>query len=251
MKTQLDLEGAPAMKLESAILIYGNDGYQGCHIGGVRGDGKAQAVATIHKIKDGQLQSGQPLDMKALRSIFERNAKGDTLTDCEFIPESILAKGPSSLVWWKPAHVAPIFFQGDNAKLRGISGMKVSHPSLIFRTNGKSLTVFALKGSERPTLKTKLYEPPYWNIFDSRDVCLPHGGSIAPKNAELPSIDAWQSVFFDSSFSHPGGGGGTKFPGGHNALWLYLAKRRKKRFPDWSLLPTKNTLEDLIDETED
>jgi len=52
----------------------------------------------------------------------------------------------------------------------------------------------------------------------------------APKSLTVASIAAWQQAFFQSEFTHPGGGGRlTKRCGGTAALWKSLAG--KKRFP--------------------
>jgi hypothetical protein len=62
-----------------------------------------------------------------------------------------------------------------------------------------------------------------------------------PKSLTVASIAAWQQAFFQSEFTHPGGGGGrlTKRRGGTAALWKSLTG--KKRFP----LPTLVELESL------
>ena len=52
----------------------------------------------------------------------------------------------------------------------------------------------------------------------------------APKSLTVSSIAAWQQAFFQSEFTHPGGGGRlTKRRGGTAALWKSLAG--KERFP--------------------
>jgi hypothetical protein len=51
-----------------------------------------------------------------------------------------------------------------------------------------------------------------------------------PKSLTVTSIAAWQRAFFQSKFTHPGGGGRlTKRRGGTAALWKNLAG--KQRFP--------------------
>ena len=51
-----------------------------------------------------------------------------------------------------------------------------------------------------------------------------------PKSLTVTAIAAWQQAFFQSEFTHPGGGGRlTKRRGGTTALWKSLAG--KERFP--------------------
>ena len=57
----------------------------------------------------------------------------------------------------------------------------------------------------------------------------------APKSLTVASIAAWQQAFFQSEFTHPGGGGRlTKRRGGTTALWNSLAG--KSRFPQSALV---------------
>ena len=75
---------------------------------------------------------------------------------------------------------------------------------------------------------TKLAAAPYWNIDSNGAVCA--GTMRTPKSLTVTSIAAWQQAFFQSEFTHPGGGGRlTKRRGGTAALWKSLAG--KKRFP--------------------
>ena len=74
----------------------------------------------------------------------------------------------------------------------------------------------------------RLAAAPYWNIDSNGAVCA--GTMRTPKSLTVTSIAAWQQAFFQSEFTHPGGGGRlTKRQGGTAALWKSLAG--KKRFP--------------------
>jgi hypothetical protein len=60
----------------------------------------------------------------------------------------------------------------------------------------------------------------------------------APKSLTVTSIAAWQQAFFQSEFTHPGGGGRlTKRRGGTAALWKSLAG--KERFPLSTLIESE------------
>ncbi len=235
MKTDMDIEAIGMLDLEKAILFYSK-----------RGSKAPNAFATVHNVKDGKIaDDGKPLDLQALKRLLERKSEKRPAPSSAYLPEEVLAFGGDIIAWWKPAHVSPILFKGDVKEMKAISGAKVPHPSLVFVASNRKLGVFAVKGDARPTPDTELFEPPYWNIFDDRRVCLPSGFAI-PKDANIAAIEPWERVFFRSHFSHAGGGGGTSFPGGHNALWSYLAARRKKRFPDWCLEAAELKLKDVI-----
>jgi E2/UBC family protein D len=74
-----------------------------------------------------------------------------------------------------------------------------------------------------------------------RDVVGQSNGAVCagtmrtPKSLTVTSIGAWQQAFFQSEFTHPGGGGRlTKRPGGTTALWNGLAGKRQ--FPVSTLI---------------
>ena len=98
----------------------------------------------------------------------------------------------------------------------------------MFVVRNSVLHVRALSASRRPGADSKLAAAPYWNIDGSGAVCA--GTMRTPKSLTATSIAAWQQAFFQSEFTHPGGGGRlTKRRGGTAALWKSLA--RKQRFP--------------------
>jgi PRTRC genetic system protein B len=146
----------------------------------------------------------------------------------EFLPDQVVARTPDLLAWWTPVAVRPMFFRAGS-ELEGISGKRFPHPALLFAVRNSVLYVRALTASQRPGPDSKLAAAPYWNI-DSLNGAVCAGTMRAPKSLTVTSIAAWQQAFFQSEFTHPGGGGRlTKRRGGTTALWKDLAG--KKRFP--------------------
>ena len=114
------------------------------------------------------------------------------------------------------------------SELEAISGKRFPHPALLFVVRNSVLYVRALTDNRRPGPDSKLAAAPYWNIDSNGAVCA--GTMRAPKSLTVTSIDQWQQAFFQSEFTHPGGGGRlTKRSGGTAALWKSLAG--EKRFP--------------------
>jgi PRTRC genetic system protein B len=102
-------------------------------------------------------------------------------------------------------------------------------PALLFVVRSNVLYVRGLSASRRPAPDSKLAAAPYWNI-DSLNGAVCAGTMRTPKSLTVNSIAAWQQAFFQSEFTHPGGGGRlTKRRGGTTALWKGLAG--KERFP--------------------
>ena len=145
----------------------------------------------------------------------------------EFLPDQVVARTPDLLAWWTPAAVRPMFFRAGS-ELEGVSGKRFPHPALLFVVRSNVLYVRALFATRRPRPDTKLAAAPYWNLDSNGAVCA--GTMRTPKSLTVTSIAAWQQAFFQSEFTHPGGGGRlTKRRGGTTALWKSLAG--KQRFP--------------------
>ena len=120
-----------------------------------------------------------------------------------------------------------MFFRAGS-ELEGVSGKRFPHPALLFVVRNHVLHVRALASSRRPSPDSRLAAAPYWNIDSNGAVCA--GTMRTPKSLTGTSITAWQPAFFQSEFTHPGGGGRlTKRRGGTTARWKSLAG--KEPFP--------------------
>ena len=217
MRFSIDVGSELELKLYQAVLLYKND----------HGN---RYMATVHSVvqqnSDGSpvLGAGQLLSTASLRELARQLGTGCPV---EFLPDQVVARTPDLLAWWTPAAVRPMFFR-TGSELEGISGKRVPHPALLFVVRSNVLYVRALSASRRPPADSKLAAAPYWNIDGNGAVCA--GTMRAPKSLTVTSIAAWQQAFFQSEFTHPGGGGRlTKRRGGTAALWKSLAG--KKRFP--------------------
>ena len=191
-------------------------------------------MATVHGVVqlngDGTplLGAGQLLSTTSLRELARQLGTG---CQVEFLPDQVIARTPDLLAWWTPGVVWPMFFRAGS-QLEGVSGSSFPHPALLFVVRSGVLHVRALFASQRPRSDNKLAAAPYWNIDSNGAVC--SGTMRVPKSLTVTSIAAWQQAFFQSEFTHPGGGGRlTKRRGGTTALWNSLAG--KGRFPQSTL----------------
>jgi PRTRC genetic system protein B len=108
-----------------------------------------------------------------------------------------------------------------------------------------SLSVFALGSERRPTANAKLYNAPFFNIYQNGNVCMGTVDVTIEKTASLEEFTtAWEDYFFNSYFSH--------LMQGHNPiegncvlLWENLVNTGN-RFPMEVLKRSKRTLNDLI-----
>jgi PRTRC genetic system protein B len=224
--------------IKSAILIYS--------------DGKNSA-ATTHDVtlrhNQPTIEPGQPITIAALEMLMKSLGRQSGVA---YLPNQVVNLGLDQMAFWCPAGRRRIWFTPDNWRVDGpakgetldekkmaelerrlkqatllkwLNGRFVHHPPLLFAVGikgGDSLSVFAMAENARPTLNTKLYKAPYWNLS---------GGTMCRGNLKLPSatvdsIEGFERAFFNSAFSHSSAGILTRHPGGHNGLWEELAKRK-------------------------
>src|SRR5271157_530695 len=227
MRFSIDVGSELELKLHQAVLLYKN------------GHGN-RYMATVHGVvqqnSDGSpvLGAGQLLSTASLRELARQLRTGCPV---EFLPDHVVARTPELLAWWTSPMVRPMFFR-PGSELEGVSGKRFPHPALLFVVRNSVLYVRVLLATKRPHPDTKLAAAPYWNLDSTGAVCA--GTMRTPKSLTVTSIAAWQQAFFQSEFTHPGGGGClTKRRGGTTALWKSLAG--KERFP----LSTLTELETL------
>jgi PRTRC genetic system protein B len=231
MRFSIDVGSELELKLYQAMLLYKND----------HGN---RYMATVHGVVQKEadesplLGAGQLLSTATLRKLTRQLGTGCPV---EFLPDQVVARTPDLLAWWTPAAVRPMFFRAGS-ELEGVSGKRFPHPALLFAVCSNVLYVRALSASRRPGPDSKLAAAPYWNIDSNGAVCA--GTMRTPKSLTVTSIAAWQQAFFQSEFTHPGGGGRlTKRRGGTTALWKSMAG--KERFPI-SMLIEQETLEQYL-----
>ena len=222
MRFSIDVGSELELKLYQAMLLYKND-HGNRHMATVHG--------VVQQNGDGSplLGAGQLLSTASLRELARQLGTGCPV---EFLPDQVVARTPDLLAWWTPAATRPMFFRAGS-ELEGISGKRFPHPALLFVVHHNVLLVRALFASQRPHPQSKLAAAPYWNIDSNGAVCA--GTMRVPRSLTVPSIAAWQQAFFQSEFTHPGGGGRlTKRRGGTAGLWKSLAG--KQRFPSSTLV---------------
>jgi PRTRC genetic system protein B len=76
-------------------------------------------------------------------------------------------------------------------------------PPLLWMATRQSLYVYALRSNRRPVKGTKLYNAPFFNVFEKGNVCL---GTVDVQISRSASLEVftqkWESYFFNSYFSH-------------------------------------------------
>lgn len=225
--------------LHTAILLYG------------RGSNGAD-YATIHNVDrqpDGSaiIGTGRPITRNAIRDVARALSTRNQRRG--IFPTTLLSAGDDYAMWWSPPARRTLFFQtrpeADREVVGSRSGMCFC-PGVIFVARQRSLSVFAVKGDERPTADTPLYYAPFMNVNDHGTVCM--GTVPIPEGNLIDSMAEWEQGFWNSYFSHPNHPRPTSYKGGIHALWLALLDGKKHRaFPQTALRRIgKMTVSDLI-----
>jgi PRTRC genetic system protein B len=238
-------ETGGTINLYKAILLYGD---------------KQRTVATIHDIAQHGakpvIMAGYPASMEALQSLVVSLTAGKKSS---YLTPNILAASFTSIVWWVPSAVRPIWFnvgergEGEEekkkrAQFRLLNGKDVTHPNLVFMLRSDGLYVFAIAKDRRPTPETRLYQAPYYNVDNDGHVC--QGTAQRGKLLTPAETAKHQKGFFESAFTHSNiQGGPVRYPGGHFAFWKRLISKRKKAIrAQWFKASSRyRTLSDLID----
>jgi PRTRC genetic system protein B len=225
------------LTLDQAVLIY-------------RG-ASGGALATVHEVEhiDGEPMIGAGRAMtprsalELARALLKRAAHGG------FLPANVLFLAGDAILWWvRPAvrHVAFHVSERDAERLGGVErGEAVPHPGLVFAASNREWRVWAVKGSQRPTPATAIFQAPYFNVDANGHIC--QGNVPKPDGSTAEKIEAWNDAFFRSYFSHPNVAAKLlRYPGGSYGFWRDMLDRRFMRFPQRVLMPLNTTLGALL-----
>lgn len=236
----------PLWQLRQAVLIYMSG---------------AGAYATLHAIEGEanapRLGSGRPATKEACADLARKLGAMATLSG--FVPPELCYLGARSIIWWRPAAKATLFFdtrkdpagdQGQDAlaaKVLGKRSGSTPQPALVFAVNARKWFVYALRDSERPGPSTKLLRAPYFNVWASGEIC--EGNVRLPERLSPGALGEYERAFFDSNFTHPNVQGKERlvqYKGNSYAFWREgLDRAWGDRFPVERLVPLDLTLQGL------
>lgn len=156
--------------------------------------------------KDGNPINAHPLTVneanllaKALKTAKEE--KEPCLKPEGIIGNHILHFDPQKgkAIWFTQAKQRELHF----TESLGIPKGKASIPPMLWIAYRNSLFVFALGSNRKPTERTKLYNAPFFNVYENGNVCMGTVDVRIKKTASLEEFTtAWESYFFNSYFSH-------------------------------------------------
>lgn len=160
------------------------------------------------------------------------------------LPTNVLHIDPKDgrVIWFTEAGRRELLFV-DNLE---IPNGEANVPAMIWVAEKDSLRVFAMTKSERPTETTRLYNAPFFNVYDNGNVCLGTAQVGIKDSTSLEEfILRWEQFFFNSYFSHLNTVH-ELIKGNMVSLWKKLINSNEP-FPTYVLLPHHaGTLKDLI-----
>lgn len=118
------------------------------------------------------------------------------------LPTNILHINPSekgTVLWYTKAQQRQMYFVNG----LGIPNGKAQVAPMVWFASKNSLSVFALVSDRRPTENTPLHYAPFFNIYEDGKVCMGTVSIDIKNSASVEEfIQAWESYFFNSYFSH-------------------------------------------------
>ena len=166
-------------KAEAALIVYSGNHYDN--------NGNQGAYAEIRPIQDGRMRAGKPISKEAIRKLlgaFDVQEAKKAQNPCGTIPDNLLYADPdnNTYVWYTRPGQRNILFEAKGMK----SG--VYHvPGMVYRLQGRHLSVWAFKGN-KPNGKTRLLHAPFFNVYESGNVCLGNA------THEIEGPPTWQKI---------------------------------------------------------
>ncbi|WP_157384680.1 PRTRC system protein B [Thauera sp. 27] len=233
MSVTMNLSEQP-YRAQHAVLLYGQH---------------RPSYVSVHEVAeqhDGSLRIGvgTPATMSGLRELFDQLDPSRKVRPV-FFEANVLSQGPGWLVWWMKPQTRRVWFDGSGFK---DESAEVPHPGLVFAVSALGWQVFAVGGKGRPRPGTKLYQVPYFNVWEGGRICT--GTARTPEGAKAQEPKAWEDAFFLSRFSHPNiheANKLVKYRGGPVKFWKAMLKGKFKSFPTETLVETNWTVSNLLE----
>lgn len=167
--------------------------------------GSALELVTAHDVRDTRagpaLGPGHPLSPEDELDIVGLLHSADTAPAVvQVFPPGLLAMDRFQMAWWVPPAVRPMHFHTHEEGKARRWARSVRWPGLVLRVIGHELYVVAVEGDQRPDAATPLVKAPIANMWASGQMCT--GNAVLPKDTMIADIPAFESVVFDSAFSH-------------------------------------------------
>jgi len=158
---------------------------------------------------EGQVLEGKPLLQETIQGIIDVffDERKNMAQISGMLPENLLnftflPGGNYQMIWFRPAEQRVIHF----APQLKIPTDKAWVPAMVYRTDGKQLSVYSIKSNNRPKEDTRLCYAPFFNVSDYGNVCLGSAHVKRPKQKTYTNLmQYWEDLFWLSEFTHVNG----------------------------------------------
>ncbi|QQL50002.1 PRTRC system protein B [Mucilaginibacter ginkgonis] len=232
-----------------ALLIFKQETAEN-NINGYNYKPKTEVYVESYDIgKNGKPINAHPLSLKEIGSLADVLQSGDDfkhgyLKSRNLLPANVLyldQQRNGFAVWYTPPQDANLLF----IDALNVPSGKFKLPALVWKAHSEKLSVYALKGKNKPNEKSKLYHAPFLNTYANGLVCMGTVNIAISKSECLENfMRLWQEYFFNSYFSHSINGNSTTLTD-TTILWRTLAKSGAD-FPLKELKSTGYTIKDII-----
>ena len=205
-------------------------------------------VESFDMDKNGNPINAHPLTVREANQLVKtlktaKEEKEPCLKSDGIMSNTILHIDPiqNKVIWFTKAMQRELYF----TESLGISKGMANIPAMLWIANKNSLSVFALGSNHRPNENTKLFNAPFFNVYENGNVCM---GTVDVQIKKIASLEeftiAWENYFFNSYFSHlmqdynP-------INGNCVTLWESLINTNKS-FPKEVLKKNAKTLKDVL-----
>jgi PRTRC genetic system protein B len=214
-----------------------------------KGINKDMYVEHFDMDKNGNPINAHPLTVKEA-NLLAKSLQTDEEKNKAFLkpkgilPTNILHINPSekgTVLWYTKSQQRQLYFVDG----LGIPNGKAQVPPMLWFANKNSLSLFTLTSDRRPTQKTLLHYAPFFNVYENGNVCMGTVTIDIQNSATVEEfIQAWESYFFNSYFSHLLGEY-NPVKGNCVTMWKDLIGTDNP-FPKEVLKPNNKTLKNLL-----
>ena len=183
----VEYDSEPALRLERALLVY-ETGYSG------------EVTITDHKVKDGLIQPGQPVDVAAFRKLLDRGVDEKVnVSGWTWHFPRLLADNSDWQVWWSQPGKQRVFIGGDSTKPKVVETWV---PALVWAANRKrpSCYLFAYDGEGAPTPDTDVYQPSFGPAGGLNHILADSKICVGTMNLTDFTPQSWERAFWSSRF---------------------------------------------------
>lgn len=197
----------------------------------------------------GKLIDPHPLSLAESQELAENLLTTERLTDRYLQPKGLLPQhilhthtGQNGFALW---YTPPMRRQMLFISSLGLNEGSYALPGLIWKADRNHISIFAIKQTSRPTLSSQLYHAPFFNVYESGNVCMGTVNIDIDQYSCLETfISQWETYFFRSKFSHVVEGSS---PIKGNIIQVYKSLlNNNKKFPVACLQKHRCTLKNLI-----